>query len=490
MLLRAALAAFMALPACAATRAESRAEPLRQVFYQVPASWHEPIGEFLDSSIDEETLYRRLLPISQRRSEIDLGAASRFATELSAKAAATDSPEHRFALAARFVSLESVLSAFIPEEHLAGLRAVSAGLVPEEKKEALLETARRTAQAMAGLRPDGAHLPVVGEFATDDATMDLRAEIDLGFIRESLPQMRYDPSGAVYFNEDDGFPDERSYVVAHKAATLLRDDPEGKWVLGDDRKMLQGLSEVFRKTEDIIFSKGNESARTVRYVEPMAGGLNMTILRYVETEQFKQGPFWVSSNDRTLEAPEGFADVDAQTARGPFLKSLKLEEFIEKMGRKPENPKELEEFKSSARSRFFWAAKPGGFGVPDVDGMRVRVNSDWKGNDRTLEVLAPVGFDPDGEVRWKGFFFKKIEGRWVSGAPAKLNPAMKCINCHFRLDANGKKRHTPLPHGKLKTREDYLAVGYKNTRLLDRYLLIGHRALENDGDLSLPAPTR
>src|SRR5581483_102794 len=329
------------------------------------------------------------------------------------------SAERRQEAARRYYQLESVLSAFVSDRDLGGLRSAADRLVPDSERAALVEAAKRTADVLTGLRPEGAHLPAAGEFASDDATMDLRVEIDLPYIREILPRMRYDPSGAVAF-QPDGFPDEESYSAAYKAAALLRDDPEARWVRGEDRELIRGLAKVFESTEAIIFSGGNELAKTVRYIEPRAGGLNMTILRYVETGQYSQGPFWVSSNDRTLEAPEGFADVDAQTAKGPFLLALKHEEFVETFGRKPADRKELDEFRSKARSRFFWAAKAGSFGVPDIQGMRVRVNSDWKGNDRTLEVMAPVGFEPDGEVRWKGFFFKKIEGRWVSGAPTKL----------------------------------------------------------------------
>lgn len=479
-----AMTVVLAFPSWAVVRSRPASENVRSAFAEMPVSWQAPIGQFLDGSIDASALYGRLLILSQQRPVLDADAALEFSAHLSAEASAAD-PARRIELAERYAALSSVLGGFVADEPLSHLRSEAARLAPEDRAERLLDAARRTGQALIGLRPDGAHLPAAGEFAADDDMMELRSEIDLGYIRELLPRMRFDASGAVEFGED-GFPDESSYSVAHKAAMLLRDDPEGRWVRGRDREMILRLADAYEKTEAVIFSGGNELAKTVRYIEPRAGGLNMTILRYVETGQYTQGPFWVSSNDRSMEAPEGFADVTAQTAKGPFLEILKLEEFIEKKGRRPASKQELKEFESGAKSRFFWAARPGPFGVPDVNGMRVRVNTDWKGNDRTLEVLAPVGFDPDGEVRWKGFFFKKIEGRWISGAPTKLNAAAKCINCHSREDANGKKRHTPLPEGKLKTREDYLAVGYKDTRLLDLYLKIGHRALEDWGNLILP----
>jgi len=297
--------------------------------------------------------------------------------------------------------------------------------------------------AMAAARSIAAALaPQAEEAALADAL-----EIDVPFLVDAERGLTLDEGGALRLDRH-GFPEPDDYFAAAKAARLLADAAVAAALGARERAALERLKAAYESTRALLFSGKNRLAVTEEYVEPTPGGARMTVLDFVRAERFKMPGRWVWSSQHSRGAPRGYASVTASTARSPFLKDLGAGAF----------------------TTIYWAALPGDeFGRPDPDGMRLRVNSDAEGHELTLEVLVPLGRETDGQPRWTAFFFKKLGGEWVPGSREKMEPSERCIACHVRVGEDGQRRLTPMPTI-LKTKADFLAVGYKDTALLDRYL--------------------
>ncbi len=310
---------------------------------------------------------------------------------------------------------------------------------PQAAGAAALDAARRIAVQLTRIAEDAE--------ALDPRALDDLLEIELPFLVQAEASLKLDAGGAIELDRH-GFPDRESYFAARKAAALLADPKTGAAVPPAERVALERMAAVYDRTKALLFSGPNELALSRSYQEPSPGGLSMTVMDFIRTERFKTPGAWVWSSQHSREAPHGYASVTADRARSPFLKDLGPGAF----------------------TTIYWAALPGDeFGRPDPEGMRVRVNSDAFGNELTLEVMVPIGFEEDGQIRWQGFFFKKIGDEWVPGVPTKLAPTERCIRCHFRLDSDGKPRLTPVPT-LLKTKGEFLDVGYRDTALLAAYL--------------------
>jgi hypothetical protein len=323
-------------------------------------------------------------------------------------------------LARRYAELEQVLSGLLPE----GAPALAA--------------ARRLAGGDAGRAFDGRR-------PRPSPAADV-LEIELPFLVEAESRLVLDESGAIAL-DDHGFPDRGSYFAASKAAALLREPEAAALVPEADRPALERLKAAYDRTRALLFSDHNE-ALSARYAEPTPGGKALTLLDLVRSERFKTPKWWVWSSQHNGEAPRGYAHVTGERALSPFLKELGPGAF----------------------TTIYWPALPdGGLGVPDAEGLRLRVNSDAAGNELMLEMMAPIGREDDGSVRWRGFFFKKIGDEWVPGSRLKVEPSRRCIACHYRIDSSGRKRPAPLPV-QLRSKESLMAVGYEDTALIGRYL--------------------
>lgn len=286
--------------------------------------------------------------------------------------------------------------------------------------------------------------------ATGDKLDTLRQEAE--WIRQAWGQVKLDESGAIAL-DDLGFPDEDSYVVVQRAVRLLHQDTRGMVIRDTDKALLQSLRAVYKKTDAVLFSGDNALARTVSFAEKVPVGKDMPILDYIRTERFTTGLWWIASTTQ-YDSDPAIAWITAKTSQSPFVRELG----------------------NDARSTIFWSSKPHkeDYIFPDPLGMRVRVNYDRTGNERTMEVIAPLGRNllGPGRRRWQGFFFKKIGDEWVIGDVQKTKKqAMKCMQCHYSVDILGRRHLAPLP-AFLKTETHFRAVGYNDAGLIKRYLKI------------------
>ncbi len=109
----------------------------------------------------------------------------------------------------------------------------------------------------------------------------------------------------------------------------------------------------------------------------------------------------------------------------------------------------------------------------DLAQVRVAVNEAPNGMPISMEMLVR---DVKGD--WQPLFFEREGSRWVYRSHIKGVPLVKaCAECHSaqsrglwsRLWRPGKLRLTPAP-SILKTTNDYLRVGYKDSDLIQRML--------------------
>ncbi len=435
--------------------APARIAPARAVnaaLATAPAAWRTPVAAYLGGTLDTAGLRAQLLaPV------VAPADASASAVPAAFSALAVSSVEDdRVEAARRLYGLDAVLAGFLSVPERAPLTSAAARAreaLSDARRAEVLEWAMSVSDALddARRREDGVATPAGREGFTGGSLVADLLEIELPYLREGEARLRLDAAGAVAFDAE-GFPESESYFLAAKAAALLRDGAAAA-LPPADRALLVRLAAVHARTADVLFGDEDTSARKARYAEPTPGGAEMTVLDFVRSERFKTPGRWVWSSQRSREAPKGFAAVTGETARSPFVGHLGPGAF----------------------TTIYWAALPGGeFGRPDPLGMRVRANSDGTGRERGMEVLVPIGVDADGELRWKGYLFTRVGHEWVPGSPRRVESTRRCVTCHFRVDARGDRRLTPLPL-QLRSKADFLGVGYQDTALVADYLRLVER---------------
>lgn len=406
------------------------------VLQAVPLQWRGPVASFLDHKIDAPTLRQRL----EGRS----GAAAAEPPDVTAAYARATTGDFASASPAEqaraYGELDLVLQGLLPDDQRAPIARAAAESRRRvaASRQARVDAAIRRAALALERAPKEAAVPFVPErppMPVEDAL-----EIELPWLREAWESARLDQSGAVALDEH-GYPEAEAYRAAATAALMLADRALTAAIPPAGLALIEKWAQVHARTVAAVGAANPLSA--AHYAEPTPGGFDLSIREFVRTERFKTPKWWAWSS-------QGYAEVTAATSQSPFVKHL--------------GP--------GSRSTLYWAAVPdGGLGRPDPLGMRLRVNLDAQGLERTLEVLAPVGRDDDGSPRWKGFFFKKIGGEWVPGDPRRAPETQKCIACHYTLTAKGERKLTPLPV-QLRGRSDLLQVGYKDAKLVEDYLKI------------------
>jgi hypothetical protein len=287
-------------------------------------------------------------------------------------------------------------------------------------------------------------------------------------IRESSSQLKINPDGLIAFGPD-GFPDRLSFAAAFGAHRLLARNAS---VPEADLPLLKRLEASFVLTNQFIFG-GQNKALLEEEFESRGGfkaGGRLTWLEIIREHAFSNFSWWMRDDMNEITGrffnPDNPARITYETTRSTVLKAA--------------GPGSI--------SRIFWSLDPPPrwrqFGEsniqwPDMMGPHVRVISDKHGNERSIEMFAlKVTTKTTGWFRktttthteWRAFLFEKIGGEWIPRVnELNQNPATNCMTCHTTKDEAGNVVFTPRPE-QLATADDFLAVGYKDKRVVEKFM--------------------
>ncbi|MBI3507670.1 MAG: hypothetical protein HY059_22780 [Proteobacteria bacterium] len=309
----------------------------------------------------------------------------------------------------------------------------------EPVPQGVLETAARALMAEAGIDRDSAlkRIAAAGALAARETLEDLRLELEYR-IKKPFLDAKLDAHGLVELDAH-GAPHRETWLLAQRAVRFLDADPYGFVAADVDRDILARLKGARERTRERLLTGRNDKLKTTWFEENIPVAANMPLIDYVRTERFKLLSWWVRSDEN-----DRYTNITAETSRSPFLKRL---------GR-------------GAFSRIYWAKTKDGFF--DVEGPRFRVNLDASGQERSLELLAPLNRPLFGRVKWGAFLFERIGDEWVPVDTSRLPEDMKCIRCHHGEGQSAKELH-PLPE-QVRTEQALRDAGYRDDRLIEEYL--------------------